>query len=260
MNRLRSSDFQADNAKELTAQVQYRDGKNDAEETAVICEHILDVIINGRHIYRIICTGSDLKELVTGRLVTDGLIKKTDDIRDLFFCKSGNEARVFLDPDMTWKDTVFNVSTCCAGNRTFLCSNGTDRLRKLPACEWKPEWVFALADEFGRGSKIHDMTGGSHVSILAREGKTLCVCEDIGRHNAVDKAVGYALLNGIPLSECMIFTSGRVPVDMVEKVISAGIPVLVSKSSPTEQSVKLAKEYGLNLICRAWPDRYACFS
>ncbi len=245
-----------DNAKELTAQVRYWDGRKGVEEIAVISEHILDVIINEKRIYKIICTKSDLKELVAGRLVTDGLIKKADDIRDIFFCKYENEVNVFLDPEMTWKETVHDVSTCCAGNRTFLRQNGADRLRKLPTCEWKPEWVFALAEEFGRGSKIHDMTGGCHVSILAREGKTLCVCEDIGRHNAVDKAVGYALLNDIPLLECMIFTSGRVPVDMVEKVIAAGIPVLVSKSSPTEQSVKLAEEYGLTLICKAWPDRY----
>ena len=71
----------------------------------------------------------------------------------------------------------------------------------------------------------------------------------------MDKAVGYALLNGIPLSECMVFTSGRVPVDMVEKVIAAGIPVLVSKSVPTAESVELAKKYNLTLICKAWPDR-----
>ena len=53
----------------------------------------------------------------------------------------------------------------------------------------------------------------------------------------------------------MLFTSGRVPVDMVQKVISAGIPVLVSKSVPTAESVELAREYGLNLVCRAWPDK-----
>ena len=64
---------------------------------------------------------------------------------------------------------------------------------------------------------------------IVKKRKNHFKAEDIGRHNAVDKAVGYAVLNDIPLSGCMIFTSGRVPVDMVEKVIVAGIPVLVSK-------------------------------
>ena len=67
--------------------------------------------------------------------------------------------------------------------------------------------------------------------------------------------MGYAVLNDIPLSECMTFISGRVPEDMVEKVIVAGITVLVSKSVPTAESVELAEEYNLKLICKAWPDQ-----
>ena len=68
--------------------------------------------------------------------------------------------------------------------------------------------------------------------------------------------MGFALLNGIPLPECVAYTSGRVPVDMTEKAIAAGLPVLVSKATPTAESAALAKEYGLTLICRAWEDRY----
>ena len=79
--------------------------------------------------------------------------------------------------------------------------------------------------------------------------------EDIGRHNALDKCIGYALLEQLELSECILFTTGRVPTDMVQKVIAAGIPVLASKAVPTDQAIELAKKYRLNLICRAWPDR-----
>lgn len=79
--------------------------------------------------------------------------------------------------------------------------------------------------------------------------------EDIGRHNALDKCIGYALLEQLDLSECILFTTGRVPTDMVQKVIAAGIPVLASKAVPTDQAIELAKKYHLNLICRAWPDR-----
>ena len=95
---------------------------------------------------------------------------------------------------------------------------------------------------------------------IVKKRKNHFKAEDIGRHNAVDKAVGYAVLNDIPLSECMIFTSGRVPVDMVEKVIVAGIPVLVSKSVPTAESVELAEECNLKLICKAWPDQCEIFA
>ena len=79
---------------------------------------------------------------------------------------------------------------------------------------------------------------------------TLYRCEDLGRHNALDKAVGCALTEGVPLAECVLFTSGRVPVDMVRKAIRAGVPALVSKSMPTVQSLELAEEYGLKLFIR----------
>ena len=69
----------------------------------------------------------------------------------------------------------------------------------------------------------------------------LCACEDIGRHNALDKAVGSVLLAGVPLSECVLYTSGRVPMDMVRKAIRAGVPALVSKTMPTVQSLELAQ-------------------
>ena len=81
------------------------------------------------------------------------------------------------------------------------------------------------------------------------------MCEDIGRHNTVDKAVGFSKLSGINLSECTLYISGRVPVDMMQKVIYSGIPVLVSKAVPTADSVRLAKKYGVTLIVKAYPDQ-----
>ncbi|MCR4807189.1 MAG: formate dehydrogenase accessory sulfurtransferase FdhD [Lachnospiraceae bacterium] len=247
------------NVEDITTRVLYPDGREEDGERAVISEHLLTVIINEQPVYRLVCTASDLKELVAGRLLTDGIISKADDIYKIYFCKYENEASVFLNNDIAWEESIMKVPTCCTGNRTFAVKEQENKLRKLSGHEWKREWVFNLTEEFSKGSSIHDKTGGSHVCILAREGKTLYVSEDIGRHNAVDKAVGYALLNDILLSECMLFTSGRVPTDMVEKVIAAGIPVLVSKSVPTKESVKLAHEYGLTLICRAWPDKCEVF-
>lgn len=82
----------------------------------------------------------------------------------------------------------------------------------------------------------------------------------MGRHNALDKGVGFALLRGIPLAECVAYTSGRAPLDMAEKAVAAGIPVLVSKATPTAECVAFAEKYGLTLLCRAWTDRYEVFA
>ena len=178
-----------------------------------------------------------------------------EDIDKILFCPEYLTARVFLNNAVTLDHVINDEKSCCTGNKVFAAHLNGLGLKKLPPVELIPQQIFSLAREFSKETALHVKTGGTHSCILASEGETVFVSEDIGRHNAVDKAVGYALLNGIDLSRCMLFTSGRVPVDMVQKVIAAGIPVLVSKSVPTSESVELAREYGLNLVCRAWPDK-----
>ena len=119
---------------------------------------------------------------------------------------------------------------------------------------WKPEWIFALADRLREGMPLHRMTKAAHSCFLAGGDELLFQCEDIGRHNAMDKAVGYALRNGINLQKCILYTSGRVPAEIARKAIAARIPVLVSKASPTALAVRIAKDAHLTLICAARSD------
>ena len=195
-----------------------------------------------------------LKELVTGRLFTDGIIDDVKEIASMYFCRSENEASIFLDHDIKWDETVREDKSCCTGNRVYYTGQGRRELKKLAALQWKSEWIFAMAKRFRDGHKLHALTQGTHSAMLSRGDEIISDFEDIGRHNAIDKAVGYALLNGIPTGECIIYTSGRVPVDMAEKVIASGIPVLASKSVATAGACGLAKEYGLTIITRAHPD------
>ena len=123
-------------------------------------------------------------------------------------------------------------------------------LRAVPHLDLQPEWVDALAAAMSAGLPLYQATHAVHSCFVLHRGHIFCACEDIGRHNALDKAVGCALTEGVPLAECVLFTSGRVPVDMVRKAIRAGVPALVSKSMPTVQSLELAEEYGLKLFIR----------
>ena len=115
--------------------------------------------------------------------------------------------------------------------------------------------MFELTRIFSEDNGIHSMTGAAHKSILYHKGEYI-ISEDISRHNTVDKAVGTALIKGFDFSECILFTSGRVPLDMIKKVAAAGIPVLISKSVPTVESVAYARKTGMTLICRAWKDSF----
>lgn len=235
------------------------DGQTRFGENAVLKEHVLSIIVNENRAFRLVCTKTSLEELVLGRLFTEGLIESASDIYKMFFCPSENEARVFLDHEIDWEEWSGAEPSCCTANRVFLSLSGKKELRPVPSLSWKPEWIFALSQRFLLGMELHRATQGTHSCFLSRGGEILFTAEDIGRHNAIDKAIGFAVRNGIPLSECLLFTSGRVPVDMVQKVISAGVPVLVSKAVPTAESIELAKEYSLTLICRAYPDQFEVY-
>ncbi|MBD5546666.1 MAG: sulfurtransferase FdhD [Lachnospiraceae bacterium] len=210
----------------------------------MVREHSLSVLVDGTLAFQCVCTRTGLRELVIGRLFTEGIILSADNIEEIRFNEYENEASVFLKGEAN----------------LFIGSRRKQLSKLLPVTEVRREWIFALAKEFSKETKLHHATQGTHSCFLGRKGAVLFSCEDIGRHNAVDKAVGYALVNEIPLGECMLFCSGRVPTDMVEKVAVSGIPVLMSKAVPTAESIALADAYGLTLICRAWPDQCEIFT
>ncbi|MBQ9720427.1 MAG: formate dehydrogenase accessory sulfurtransferase FdhD [Oscillospiraceae bacterium] len=220
----------------LTGRRVYADGHETQSEISALRELFLSVCVNDRLWKRLNCTACDLPELVTGRLYTEGRIGAAAEIESLQF-PSPERAEVRLSP----------------------AARRRERRRVEPAA-WEKEWIFDLARRFQVGMPLHRETFSAHCAFLQRRGKLLYAGEDIGRHNAVDKAVGFALLRNIPLSECVLFTSGRVPSDMVEKAVAAGIPVLASKASPTAEAVRLAQDAGLTLICRAREDNFTLFA
>jgi FdhD protein len=96
---------------------------------------------------------------------------------------------------------------------------------------------------------VHRHVGGTHAAVLFdKSGRVITLAEDIGRHNAIDKAVGYCLLRGISLHDKVLLTSGRASYEMATKAIRVGIPIIASVSAPTSLAVQLAEDRGLTLI------------
>ena len=216
-----------------------RDGDCHTESEPVLTEHILDVYLNDRLTMKLVCIPQYLTELVLGRLLTEGILEDASDVEQIYICEHGRCARVVLSEKEPEKEAP---------------------LKPVTPIFWKAEQVFDLADRFHAGMPLHGQTWATHSCFLAKDGQLLFQCEDIGRHNALDKAIGYALRHGIPLSQCMVYSSGRIPTDMAMKTIRAGIPILASKASPTAEAIALAKEYGLTLICAARRDRMKLFA
>ncbi len=213
------------------------DGSVREEMKDLIMEYDLELCIDGAGAENISCTKSCLAELLAGQLFLKGLIMGAEDID-----------RIKIDEEAGRAD--IKVRKVSSGKRQ-------DRAKGV---SFERERILALISEFETDQSLHKRTGGTHSCILANKDEILFKCEDISRHNAVDKAIGYALLNDIDLSTCLLFSSGRVAADLILKVINAGIPVLVSKSVPTDRAVKLAVDNKILLICRARGDRYEIYS
>ena len=228
----------------------------------------MELYIAEKLVMKLVCTPSNLVELVIGRIISEGYIQLAEDVEMLYICSSGKRARIFLKESagygMELKPTAEEVPTCCTDNQVFLRKIGQNGscdlpVAKLRKAQWKSEWIFALAKEFVSGAQIHKATQGTHSCYLSAGGELLFAAEDIGRHNAMDKAIGYAVMQGLKREACILYTTGRVSTDMVKKAILSRIPVLVSKSVPTDAAVEMARAYDLTLICKAWPDRYEVF-
>ena len=141
------------------------------------------------------------------------------------------------------------VPSCCTDNLTLASPVQLPPLAPVPQREIPAAWVDALADAMGQGLPLYRATMPCTAACCCvRAGS--CTGARIWPPQRAGQGRGCALTEGVPLAECVLFTSGRVPVDMVRKAIRAGVPALVSKSMPTVQSLELAEEYGLKLFIR----------
>lgn len=242
----------------------------DASERLLLREQALRISLDGKLLARLVCTGKDLPELAAGWLLTEGAIARASDLTSLRVTGSGREflAEGKSRGKVPEKPVLVPAKYVAGGPGSGPeCSGASNAAPDFPGQPLKPvisrkirrEWIFHLADTFRTEQPLYAATHSIHSCILSRSGTVLYVCEDIGRHNALDKACGYALLNGIPPAECEIYLSGRLPVDMVEKAVRAGFPVLAGKALPTAEAVKLAASCGLMLAGRVGTDSFVLF-
>lgn len=241
----------------------YPDAPNIMGFEEVLVEHTMDVHINEIPTFRVVCSPDHLPELVLGRLYTEGIIKSVDEVESLYICDSALRARVFLPGHKAKTDRhdIEQVPSCCTGNKTLNSYFAGEELpKKVKPIPWKHSWINSLARVFAQDTPLHARTQGTHSCYLALGEEILYRSEDLGRHNAFDKVIGAALLDKIDLTQAIVFTSGRIPVDMVQKAIRAQVPILVTKAVPTNVTIEMAQEFDLTLICQARPDCFKIYN
>jgi FdhD protein len=210
--------------------------------------------------------GDDI-ELAAGFLVSEGMVATPADIAEIKLCDGttcghgdhdgmGNIADVTLAPGVTVPSgarrnflTTSACGVCGKASIQDICVLPHAAVAEDPA-RFAPEILVLLPDRLRDAQRVFSRTGGLHAAgVFTAEGELIVVREDVGRHNAVDKVVGWALLNSrLPLTGCVLLVSGRASFELVQKAVLAGIPMLAAVSAPSSLAVELAEEAGLALV------------
>ena len=217
----------------------------------IFTEEAVDLFVNGKKMITFMCTPDNLSEMALGYLYSRGLIDNIDEFIGAAPCSSGK--RVFALVDRELKEEVYSIknivmSGCGSGE----LPRGSQFYRREVRSGYRVG-IENIRDAFVsmlESARLHQTTGGTHSAAIKDSNGKILVREDIGRHNAVDKVIGAALLEGMELDRSTVVITGRVSSDMVVKAAGAGVPVVASMRITSNMAINIANEYRVNLIGR----------
>ena len=230
----------------------------ESAEDELAHEEPLEIRVRGRAVSVPMRTPGHDEELAAGFLATEGMIQRRADVLRIEPCgrnEDGNLVNVQLAPDVAvdfekLTRHVFASSSC------GLCGKATiDAVRgQFPPVTSSlvvdAKTLLSLSDKMRQTQSTFDRTGGLHAAaIFSSTGELIVLREDVGRHNALDKVIGYGLLNGLlPYDNHILLVSGRTSFEIIQKALAARVPVIAAVSAPSSLAVDFAKESGQTLV------------
>lgn len=226
--------------------------KKETLEDTIITEVPLTIILNNEELVTIICTPIEIPYLAIGYLYSERFIQIKEDIKDIIFDEKQGILRVEtdkkIDPIKDLRNTRF-ITPGCVGEASIYRASEAIICEKIEShMQISFQDVVRLLEDVQKRSLLYRETGGVHHAALCNREDVLIFSEDIGRHNALDKIIGRCIMHDIPTENKIIITSGRVSSDVTLKIVKAHFPILISRSAPTSESVKLAERFGVTLI------------
>jgi FdhD protein len=207
--------------------------------------------------------GADF-ELAAGFLYGEGIVSSPEDIKKISYCVDSDldaeqqynivnvELRGGREYDLRSLERHFYTTSACG-----VCGKASLEQLELRGCPVIPQGpevsagtIYSLPGKLREAQGLFDATGGLHAAALFdKNGELLALREDVGRHNATDKLVGWALLEGrLPLADHVVMVSGRSSFEILQKCLTAGVPVVCAISAPSSLAVDVAKEFGMTLV------------
>lgn len=229
----------------------------------------LQIIINDKPFSITMRTPGDDKELVRGLLHSEGIIKSRDfhpsiTIRETK--KAITEALLEIPENQLGEGyanhrSLLSVSSCGICGKTELEDHSCEEQLDTTSLRFDPEQLEAMFARMSSEQKAFKSSGGSHAAAaFDKNGQMICLFEDIGRHNAVDKVVGHLLMNDLVKDAKYLLVSGRISYEIVIKCFKARIPVLAAVSAPSTLAVDFAKELGITIFGFSRKNRSTCYS
>lgn len=225
--------------------IKFKPGLIEKVEDTVAVEKKINIYVNDKEIVSLYASPHSIKELVIGFLMTEDILKGDWYSEKISIEENEKEinAKLKLEGHVCLEDKT--VTSGCMAGVSFLSDLNTcidDGLRV------KPEKLFKLFKEFQEKSNLYRTTGCIHAAALADKNKILFIVEDVGRHNAVDKVIGWTLLNQQSFKEKIMIVSGRISSEMALKTAKWKIPIIVSRTAPTSLAIELAEKTSLTVV------------
>lgn len=221
------------------------------EETIAV-EYPLTVMINGEEFATMVCTPTDVRDLVIGFLASEGIIRFFDEVKSIQIDTDQGFAHIELYKSLENYDHDHSkrfIGSCCGKSRQFYFKSDVQTARTVTTqFSVTAETCHSAMEELQMSSKDFQQTGGVHNAALWLDGELVVIRTDIGRHNALDKIYGSVVENNMKLSEALIIFSGRISSEVLLKVSKMGVGIIVSKSAPTDLALSLADDLGITAI------------
>ena len=241
------------------------DGPAGARADLLAVEEPLEIRIGGQALTVTMRTPGDDLDLAAGFLFTEGLLSPTVDLRQIRMCDENVADATLEASDLPGSTALDRATDARRAQRNFLTTSacGVCGKESIDAIRVRsrydvaadpvrvaPGVLAALPDRLREAQRVFASTGGLHAAgLFTADGTLLVLREDVGRHNAVDKVIGWALRAGrLPLTGCVLLVSGRASFELVQKAAVAGIPVLAAVSAPSSLAADLADEVGMTLV------------
>ncbi|WP_066632694.1 formate dehydrogenase accessory sulfurtransferase FdhD [Desulfolucanica intricata] len=225
----------------------------------VVRETPLTIFLNGAEFVTLVCSPANLYELALGFLCSEGILQHKKDLKKVALEEEKGIIQIETAKPVIEEEYFMRryITSCCGkGRSSFYFINdarGTKTVTGNISISIKE--IKNLIMELETRAKIFQTTGGTHGAGLCTPKEMLLFFEDIGRHNAVDKLFGRSFLDELQLEDKIIVFSGRVSSEILIKVAKIGIPIIISRSAPTDLAVKIATELGITVIGFARGDR-----